>query len=355
MTETSEQSGEERTGEVADQLLAHLRAELGQPALAFASPVRPLRGGYWAEIFAFRLAGAPPPLDRDLVLRLMPEAGAARRETAVQRAVAASGFAAPTVRMAGGADDGFGLPFMIMDLVPGQPMLAGLTARKLLRAAPHLVQQMEEQLAGTAVRLHLLDPEPIVEAVTRDVPDDPLGIEPLHRIIAERADVHHDPFLIEAVDRLGATRPEPTRLCICHGDLHPLNVLVDENGTTTLIDWSSSRLADPAYELAFTRLIIGGAPLDVPNALQRPLRALARWVADRIVRAYRQRAADHGLVLDDDQLDWHTGLHCARMLSELAVWEATGTRNQHAGHPFFAMRPGLEAELARVTGTSVPR
>ena len=130
----------------------------------------------------------------------------------------------------------------------------------------------------------------------------------------------------------------------------PIYVLVDEHQHATLIDWSSAQLADPAYELAFTRLVIAGAPLDVPRAIARPLRAAARWLSERVVRTYRELGAPHGLVLDDDQLDWHTGLHCMRALTDLALWEAAGVAEQHAAHPFFVMRPHLEAELTRVTG-----
>ena len=85
-----------------------------------------MQGGFWAELFSFSLANPPANWPAELVARLMPDPGSARKETIVQRAVAAAGFPTPLVRAAGGPDDGLGLAFMVMDRAPGGPALAGL-------------------------------------------------------------------------------------------------------------------------------------------------------------------------------------------------------------------------------------
>ena len=55
-----------------------------------------MRGGFWAELFAFSLANPPAGWRAELVARLMPDPGSARKETIVQRAVAAAASRRPS-------------------------------------------------------------------------------------------------------------------------------------------------------------------------------------------------------------------------------------------------------------------
>ena len=71
------------TDELPGRLLAMLRTATGNPQLDFAAPPEPLTGGFWAELLAFRLTGAPDGLDGDLVARVMPDPALARKETLV--------------------------------------------------------------------------------------------------------------------------------------------------------------------------------------------------------------------------------------------------------------------------------
>ena len=73
--------------ELCRKLLTVLRLAAHVPTLEFdGEPVR-LHGGFWADLFAFRLRGAPADWTQELVARVMPEAGTARKETAIQQAV----------------------------------------------------------------------------------------------------------------------------------------------------------------------------------------------------------------------------------------------------------------------------
>src|SRR5207249_5766594 len=104
-------------------LLDVLRRKAAAPELRYATPPERVTGGFWAEILAIRLEGAPPELDRDLIVRVMPDPELARREEIVQSEVVAQGFPAPPVRLSGGPDDGLGRAFMVMDRMPGRPPL----------------------------------------------------------------------------------------------------------------------------------------------------------------------------------------------------------------------------------------
>ena len=142
---------------IAERLIGVLRSATGTPGLEYERRPEPMRGGFWAELFAFSLANPPAGWPAELVARLMPDPGSARKETIVQRAVAAAGFPTPFVRAAGGPDDGLGLAFMVMDRAPGGPALSGLDGLSPA-AVPRLLRQIPDLLATSMARLHALDP-----------------------------------------------------------------------------------------------------------------------------------------------------------------------------------------------------
>ena len=55
--------------DLASAFLAHLRAELHAPHLAYAAPPAAISGGFDTRIFAFRLSGAAAPWSGPLILR----------------------------------------------------------------------------------------------------------------------------------------------------------------------------------------------------------------------------------------------------------------------------------------------
>ena len=115
-------------------------------------------GGFWAELLSFSLAHPPDGWPAELVARLMPDPRTARKETIVQRALAAAGYPTPPVRASGGPDDGLGRAFLVMDRAPGRPALSGLDGG-LTPAAARQVLQVPQLLATAMARLHALDPD----------------------------------------------------------------------------------------------------------------------------------------------------------------------------------------------------
>ena len=147
-------------------------------------------------------------------------------------------------------------------------------------------------------------------------------------------------------------RPPSEREAICHGDLHPFNLLVDGE-RVTVIDWSLGLVADPAFDLAFTALTMSMAPIDIPRAVRRPVRAAARQGARQFLRRYRQLSPGAETSLTDDMLQWYSAVHCLRALVELAGWIAAGTANDRAGHPWLVMAPQMAVRLTEVVGHPV--
>lgn len=299
-TAAEQQAWEAHAAGLAAKLLAILERHTRSSGLAYAVPPTPLAGGFWASLYRFRLAQAPAELSGELVLRIVPAGDEdCLREAAVQGAVAAAGFPAPRVHLSGGRDAGLGFPFMIMAHAPG----AALRLRTLWR--------LPEVLAETMARLHALDEAPVRAALAK------AGV-PLQELaavlddLAARSAPLGDAGFAAGMAWLRAHRPAPGRGAICHGDLHPLNLVMADGRVSGVLDWTHARLAEPAFDVAYTSQLIELWPLEgpLPRRLLKPLGRVAAW---RFVSAYRRRAP-----LEPARLAWYEALHSFRVLVRVA-------------------------------------
>jgi aminoglycoside phosphotransferase (APT) family kinase protein len=137
---------------------------------------------------------------------------------------------------------------------------------------------------------------------------------------------------------------------VCHGDLHPFNVLLDDSGAPVVLDWSASLLAPREYDVAFTELLLSDPPLAVPPALRPVIGAAGRLLAQRFRRGY---VVASGVELDHESLRWHRALLYLRSLVEVAGWVASDDVEAHAGHPWLTLGPAFASRLASTTGAVV--
>lgn len=309
-----------------------------------------LTGGFWAELVSFRLANPPEGWSGPLVARVMPDAATAAKETVFQAGVAEQGFATPRVLAAGGPADGVdGRAFMVMTRAQGRPLLAGLDGVRALSKLPSLARQLPVTLATVLADLHRLKAEP-VERRLDDAGVEQPRLEVMLESLRSTSDALGRPDLASAATWLQTHRPAAEPVVICHGDMHPFNVLVDDRGTTTVLDWSAAMLASGTYDLGFTSLVLASPPLVVPGALRPVVRAAGRALSRRFVRAY-ERAAGHAL--DGSSLAWHQGVVCVRALVEVAGWVAAGTIDGRDGHPWVLAGDAFAAQLRDLTGVAV--
>lgn len=334
--------------DIAGRLIGVLRNAAGTPGLEYARRPELMRGGFWAQLFSFSLANPPAGWPAELVARLMPDPGSARKETIVQRAVAAAGFPTPAVRAAGGPDSDLGQAFLVMDRAAGGPALSGLDGGLTPAAVPRLRRQIPELLATSMARLHALDPDLVrgeleqLRGVSVTVPDQ-LGA--LARFAAE----FERPDLVRAARWLTDHPPAPSPDVICHGDMHPFNLLADGDRVTVL-DWSTALLAPRAHDVGFTSLLLSEPPLRVAD-WQRPLvRMLGRVLARRFVRGYQRQTA---VTVESGEVRWHQAVVCLRALVEVAGWVHEGVDGTRAGHPWLVSGPAFARRLATLTGTPV--
>ena len=333
--------------ELCERLLLILRREAAMPSLEFAGPSVRLHGGFWADLFAFRLDGATGGWDRELVARVMPDAGLAARETIVQAAVAAAGFPTPVVRASGGPDAGLGRAFMVMDRADGSPLLGGLD-RVPVAQFPRSLASIPETLAATMTQLHALDPLSVADQLVGG--DRATTVAEFVAGLAEAATVFRRADLADAARWLLDHLPPEAPEVICHGDLHPFNLLVDGSGHVTVLDWSAAIVGPRAYDLAFTSLMLAEPPLSVGRAVRPLLRAAGRLLSRRFLRRYRQHS---GTAIDGSSLAWHQAVVCLRALVEVAGWVDAGTVEGRERHPWLVSGPAFARRLSKITGVPV--
>jgi aminoglycoside phosphotransferase (APT) family kinase protein len=319
-------------------VLAHLRRQFDVPELRLDRPPQRLSGGFWAEMWALTTeSGMKTDLPRRVVLRLAPDANHAAWETVFQASVAEQGYPTPTVRASDFTLSGGNRAWCVMDHAEGSSLLGDLSGVGALAALPRLVRKLPDTLARAAANLHRLDPEPVENALGRTT-NRTIGIDGLLDYYQARAHELDDVPLQRALQRLVASRPDSTLRVVCHGDLHPFNILTSSDGQITVLDWTVGQIAHPAYDLAFTHLLLANPPLDAPKPLRPIINAAARRIAARFLTTYRT-IGPHPV--DDATLDWYRRLQGCRILFDLADWRAAGELEAHRGHPWFALESSV--------------
>ena len=177
----------------------------------------------------------------------------------------------------------------------------------------------------------------------------PVTVPGLLAGLAGHADEFGRTDLAGAARWLAAHPPAPAPDVICHGDLHPFNLLADGDRITVL-DWSTTLIAPRAHDVGFTSLLLSEPPLDVPGWARPAVRTLGRLLAGRFVRRY-QRAA--GVRTGAGELRYHQAVVCLRALTEVAGWVHQGTAGERSGHPWLVSGPAFARRLSRLTGAPV--
>ena len=267
---------------LAAALLGYLRATHGMAELAFAQTPARILGGFDTLIYSFALRAPPADLAGPLILRLYRDADGPQRaqgEAAVQNTAATLGYPTPRV-LAVCPDRGvLGGAFQVMQRLPGRVMVDAFFGPALLR--------LPGVLADLHLRLHALDASGFRAQLA--APGEAPSVErDLSQAAAAIARAQLDE-LHPLLDWLRANRPPPAAAVLCHGDFHPLNVLVDGSAVCGVLDWARARLAEPAWDVGASVALFTQGPLRMPGALQGLAAALRRWLANRYVRAYTGR------------------------------------------------------------------
>jgi aminoglycoside phosphotransferase (APT) family kinase protein len=286
--------------------MAYLRAELDAPHIAYRTPLTQMQGGYETYSFRFQLdGGAPGAFSGPLVLRLYPARygpDKARWESTVQNLLADQGYPVARVPLVCTDASVLGGVFYLMEYLPGELMI---------HAPPETIPGT---LGATHARLHNLDPAPLVRTLEEQ------GFDAQRYRFAgrlawleEQAQAHA--WLSEAVDWLVQHRPpEPEQPAICHGDFHPMNVLMQDGKVTGVLDWPGFLIGDPALDVANTVTLMETSAKHILH--------IEQW--QMLIQAYLA-AYETARPLDRTYLDYYRARRCASALAEGAlgqhVWQ----------------------------------
>ena len=289
---------------ISDDLLSYLRAELDSPQITYRAPLTQMRGGYETCSFRFQLDGAPPELSGPLVLRLYPAfygASKAQWESAVQNLLAGQGFPVARAPLLCTEPSVLGGAFYLMEFLPGELMIA---------APPETIPGL---LGRAHARLHRIDPTPLVRVLEeRGFDKRRYRLEGRLAWLEEQATAYS--WLGEAVSWLLQNRPpEPKRPVICHGDFHPMNLLVQEGTVSGVLDWPGFLIADPALDVANTVTLMATSGKHILHIEQWQI------LIQMYLAAYQAERP-----LDLTHLDYYRARRCVGALAEGAhgqqVW-----------------------------------
>jgi aminoglycoside phosphotransferase (APT) family kinase protein len=320
---------------LGDELLAELALIVGRGGLTYVEPLQLLTGGYFTENHRFRLADVPAPWDRTLVLRLFPNTvpeHVVRLEATVQRGIAAAGLPTPEVVHFDIDARLDGRRYFVMAFMSGVPMMGGINLGTMLRQGPRLLSRLSHMTAEVQVQLHSIDPTPIIDQVG----DTPIRLDRWFDRLQEVVDAGATGFEDARRWLIENRPPEAERLVLCHGDLHPGNLLVDQHGRmTAILDWTVATLAEPALDVGFTTMALSLAPIDATPFVQRVVRFFGRGIARRYVRAYVARDP-----IDLSAQPYYEALRCAMEVGNAALWR-------------LAVADGRPEEMPRPTWDSI--
>jgi aminoglycoside phosphotransferase (APT) family kinase protein len=213
------------------------------------------------------------------------------------------------------------------------------------------------RLADVQARLHALDTAPVLRAAAAS------GLDPASLTFAghlaqldARIRRHDLAGLRPAMDWVLARRPPPEgREVLCHGDLHPQNLLLDGKAITGVLDWPNAVIAHPAADVAATRLILELTPIDVigvPPPLRLAVAGARRVLVRMYLAAWRRRGGPA-----PERLAYHEAAAAMRWLVSAAE-ARLGLMGEPPGVLWAsAFAELLAARFAKVSGVKpiVPR
>jgi len=275
--------------QISQKLLAYLKDELDNSTLDYDSPLTQLQGGFETRIYRFKLNGVQQELARPLVLRLYPQfygTGNAVWESTAQSVLVGQGYPVAQAHFVCTDMSILGGAFFIMDFLPGKPMISQ-------------AETVPQVLGKTHAALHSIDPEPLIQSLReRGIDKNTYRLSRRFDWLKDRADKLL--WIRDGADWLIENRPpEPERLVVCHGDFHPLNILVQDGKVTGVLDWPNFVIADPAFDVANTILLTTIPFKHIASMLEQDL-SFVDWemAAEMYLAAYRSHRPLDGAHLD---------------------------------------------------------
>lgn len=319
-----------------EAVLDGFRTQFRCPNLILDGPPQQLSGGFWAENWILNFAPqSQSALPDRVVLRIAPDPNLAYWENTIQSGVAKQGYPTPKIYFSDTAH-GDNRAWCVMEFVVGDTLLPGLEGVRTFAKLPRLANSISETLARATADLHRIAIEPI-ELDLAKLSDQPTSADGLIDEYLSRIGELPDLPLRNAVKALAANRPVAKKWVVCHGDMHPFNVLVRDSNYIVL-DWTSARIADPAFDVAYTSLLLANPPLAAPKILRPTINWTGRLLTKRFLASYEEFSKTK---IQLDAFEWYQALQALRIIFDLENWKINDTSGARSGHPWFIIEPAL--------------
>jgi len=289
------------------------RAVLAQFGRATTPRVVPIFGGADARLWRVDGWGAP------CALRLLgpDRVDQAAREQTVMAQAQRAGLPVPKILA---STVWRGHPALLIEWMPGGPLADALVAQA---GDPSAVTVLGERFGALLAAIHRVAAP---SGLPTDWPNWPCA----------------KPELAACLQTIELRPP-----ALLHLDFHPLNVLVERNAMTAVLDWANAHVGDPRADLARTLAILELSPLPAPVD---PVRSTA--LRPSFGRAWRRgyqtaggsfaglapfcwwagEAMEQDLArLDRTRIPWLTSEHDERVRAWTAAWRARARRSLAGG------------------------
>lgn len=234
------------------KLLEYFRAEFDNRKVSYLSIPQKFPRGAETQVYKFQLKNAPTELSRPLVLRVYQQHSQDTRailEGTVQNYLVENDYPAPKVHYICTDDSKIGLPFIIMNYVPGE--LLGQYERNV-----------PQTMAELSLNLHRIDSESLRKTLLSK------GIEEKYFTgLGEREDYVQSKnieWLMPGLDWIHENKPQ-TENVICPGDLHANNIKMENGEVSGVLDWAGL-IDDPCRDIGSILILYTVmAPCNMPN------------------------------------------------------------------------------------------
>lgn len=295
-----------------------------------------LNRGWESDIYAFRVTWeeAGRTIQEDLVLRVYPGGDAYTKSSGEYRALSLlyrCGYPVPRVDCLERDASPFGLPFLIMERIPGQPLWRTMFRaqpfwRTMLRMPAERRNRLVSLFCGLLARLHAIDWRPLLENPQQYEPDGEHAI--VGRILNTWEQVVNQqtgllPGFAPALAWLGEHSQSVVSTCaaIVHLDFHPENVILRPDDTAVVIDWTNFDISDYRFDLAWTLVVV--CSVEGLHWREPLLREYERWRGAPV-----------------EGLEFFEAAACVRRLYSVVF-------SLKAGAAQLGMRPGAEEDMRR--------
>lgn len=299
------------------------------------SDVTSISAGWESDMYSFAVEYGPvgERQREQLILRVYPGDDAhdkSAHEFQGMSQLYKAGYPVPQVLVLEHEDSPLGQPFVIMEKIEGQvmwPLLFGSSGERQ--------QELLTLFCGLFVQLHTLQWRPFVYAQDRPLVDDvskydtgdPYALVD-HELVKWR--LYHARFpqpgflpILEWLearrDQVPCLRPAPI-----HWDFHPGNVLLRDDDSAVVVDWTGLDISDLRFDLAWTLLLVS-----TYEAVE--------W-RDLILQEYERLAG-----VEVEQLAYFDVAACARRLLSVVISLSEGPEK-------LGMRPAAAVMMKQQMG-----